>query len=68
MTRAAPEPLTDFAAAVLEAEGVPAGDARLVARCLVEAQLWGHSGSAGTWPGSAQGWSTRRPSPRPWPI
>ena len=42
MTRAAPEPLTDFAAAVLEAEGVPAGDARLVARCLVEAQLWGH--------------------------
>jgi LDH2 family malate/lactate/ureidoglycolate dehydrogenase len=42
MTRAAPERLTAFAAAVLEAEGVPAADAGLVARCLVEAQLWGH--------------------------
>jgi LDH2 family malate/lactate/ureidoglycolate dehydrogenase len=42
MTRAAPERLTEFATAVLEAEGVPAGDARLVARCLVEAELWGH--------------------------
>jgi LDH2 family malate/lactate/ureidoglycolate dehydrogenase len=42
MTRAAPEPLTDFAAAVLEAEGVPADDARLVARCLAQAELWGH--------------------------
>jgi len=27
---------------VLEAEDVPAGDARLVARCLVQAELWGH--------------------------
>jgi LDH2 family malate/lactate/ureidoglycolate dehydrogenase len=42
MTRAVPEPLTDFAGAVLEAEGVPADDARLVARCLVQAELWGH--------------------------
>ena len=42
MTRAAPERLSDFAAAVLEAEGVPAADARLVARCLVQAELWGH--------------------------
>jgi LDH2 family malate/lactate/ureidoglycolate dehydrogenase len=42
MTRAVPERLTDFAAAVLEAEGVPADDARLVARCLVQAELWGH--------------------------
>jgi LDH2 family malate/lactate/ureidoglycolate dehydrogenase len=42
MTRAAPEPLAGFAAAVLQAEGVPADDARLVARCLVEAELWGH--------------------------
>jgi len=42
MTRADPERLTEFAAAVLEAEGVPAGDARLVAGCLVQAELWGH--------------------------
>src|SRR5829696_3699574 len=42
MTRAVPERLTDFAAAVLEAEGVPADDARLVAGCLVQAELWGH--------------------------
>ncbi len=42
MTRAAPERLTDFAAAVLEAEGVPAEDARLIARCLLQAELWGH--------------------------
>jgi LDH2 family malate/lactate/ureidoglycolate dehydrogenase len=42
MTRATPERLTDFAAAVLQAEGVPADDARLVARCLVQAELWGH--------------------------
>jgi LDH2 family malate/lactate/ureidoglycolate dehydrogenase len=42
MTRADPERLTDFATAVLETEGVPADDARLVAGCLVEAELWGH--------------------------
>jgi len=42
MTRAFPERLTGFAAAVLEAEGVPAADAGLVARCLVQAELWGH--------------------------
>jgi LDH2 family malate/lactate/ureidoglycolate dehydrogenase len=42
MTLAAPERLADFAAAVLEAEDVPAGDARLVARCLIQAELWGH--------------------------
>jgi LDH2 family malate/lactate/ureidoglycolate dehydrogenase len=42
MTRATPERLTGFATAVLEAEGVPADDARLTARCLVEAELWGH--------------------------
>jgi LDH2 family malate/lactate/ureidoglycolate dehydrogenase len=42
MTRAAPDRLTDFAMNVLEAEGVPAADAALVARCLVQAQLWGH--------------------------
>jgi LDH2 family malate/lactate/ureidoglycolate dehydrogenase len=42
MTRAAPQRLTDFATAVLRAEGVPADDARLVARCLVQAELWGH--------------------------
>jgi LDH2 family malate/lactate/ureidoglycolate dehydrogenase len=42
MTRADPDRLAGFTAAVLEAEGVPTGDARLVARCLVEAQLWGH--------------------------
>jgi LDH2 family malate/lactate/ureidoglycolate dehydrogenase len=42
MTGAVPERLTDFATAVLEAEGVPNDDARLVARCLVQAELWGH--------------------------
>ena len=42
MTRADPERLTDFAAAVLEAERVPADDARLVASCLVQAEMWGH--------------------------
>jgi LDH2 family malate/lactate/ureidoglycolate dehydrogenase len=42
MTHATPDRLTDFATAVLEAEGVPADDARLVARCLIQAELWGH--------------------------
>jgi LDH2 family malate/lactate/ureidoglycolate dehydrogenase len=42
MMPTAPDRLTDFATAVLAAEGVPAGDARLVARCLVQAELWGH--------------------------
>ena len=42
MTRADPKRLTDFATAVLEREGVPADDARLLAGCLVEAELWGH--------------------------
>jgi LDH2 family malate/lactate/ureidoglycolate dehydrogenase len=42
MTRADPRRLTDFATAVLESEGVPADDARLLAGCLVEAELWGH--------------------------
>ena len=42
MTHVTPERLGEFAAAVLEAESVPAGDARLIARCLVEAELWGH--------------------------
>ena len=42
MTRADPKRLTDLASAVLEAEGVPPNDARLVAGCLVEAELWGH--------------------------
>jgi LDH2 family malate/lactate/ureidoglycolate dehydrogenase len=42
MTSALPERLAEFAAAVLEAEGVPADGARLVARCLVQAELWGH--------------------------
>jgi LDH2 family malate/lactate/ureidoglycolate dehydrogenase len=42
MTHIVPERLTDFAAAVLAAESVPAADARLVARCLVQAELWGH--------------------------
>jgi LDH2 family malate/lactate/ureidoglycolate dehydrogenase len=42
MTQVTPERLTEFAAAVLEAEGVPAADARLVAHCLLEAELWGH--------------------------
>jgi LDH2 family malate/lactate/ureidoglycolate dehydrogenase len=42
MTRATPERLTDLAAAVLQAEGVPADDARLIGRCLVQAELWGH--------------------------
>ena len=42
MTRADPERLTDFATAVLETEGVPPDAARLVAGCLVEAELWGH--------------------------
>jgi LDH2 family malate/lactate/ureidoglycolate dehydrogenase len=42
MTHAPPERLTDFAAGVLEAEGVPTDDARLVGRCLVQAELWGH--------------------------
>ena len=42
MTNAAPERLTDFATAVLEAEGVPADDAGLIARCLLQAELWGH--------------------------
>jgi len=42
MTRADPKRLTDFATAVLESEGVPADDARLLAGCLVEAELWGH--------------------------
>jgi LDH2 family malate/lactate/ureidoglycolate dehydrogenase len=42
MTHATPERLTDFATAVLEAEGVPADDAGLIARCLLQAELWGH--------------------------
>jgi LDH2 family malate/lactate/ureidoglycolate dehydrogenase len=42
MTLATPERLTAFATAVLEAEGVPAADAGLIARCLVQAELWGH--------------------------
>jgi LDH2 family malate/lactate/ureidoglycolate dehydrogenase len=42
VTHATPEQLTDFAAAVLQAEGVPVDDARLVGRCLVQAELWGH--------------------------
>lgn len=35
--------LTDFAAAVLRAERVPAADAHLLADTLVTAELWGHS-------------------------
>ena len=42
MTNATPQRLTDFATAVLEAEGVPATDGGLIARCLVQAELWGH--------------------------
>ena len=42
MTHAAPERLTDFATAVIEAEGVPADDAGLIARCMLQAELWGH--------------------------
>lgn len=42
MTHATPDQLTAFAAAVLEAEGVPVTGAGLVARCLVQAELWGH--------------------------
>ena len=42
MTHATPERLTTLASAVLEAEGVPAADAGLIARCLVQAELWGH--------------------------
>jgi LDH2 family malate/lactate/ureidoglycolate dehydrogenase len=42
MTRATPDQLSAFATAVLEAEGVPAADARLIAGCLVQAELWGH--------------------------
>lgn len=34
--------LTEFAAAVLSATGVPDDDARLVADSLVQAELWGH--------------------------
>ena len=37
-----PRTADGFAAAVLEAEGVPAADAGLVARCLVQAELVGH--------------------------
>jgi LDH2 family malate/lactate/ureidoglycolate dehydrogenase len=37
-----PGRLAAFAAGVLMAEGVPPEDARLVAGCLVEAELWGH--------------------------
>lgn len=37
-----PSTLRDFAAAVLEAGGVPSDDARLVAHSLVEAERWGH--------------------------
>ena len=37
-----PRRLTDFAAAVYAAEGVPHADARLVADTLVQADLWGH--------------------------
>ena len=71
MTRAFPERLTGFIAAVLEAEGVPAADAGLVARCLVQAELWGHPshemlGWAGMSRGSAPEWWIRPPSPRRW--
>jgi len=34
--------LTDFAAAVYAAAGMPEADARLVADTLVQADLWGH--------------------------
>jgi LDH2 family malate/lactate/ureidoglycolate dehydrogenase/mannose-6-phosphate isomerase-like protein (cupin superfamily) len=40
--RVDPQRLTDFAAAVLAAVGVPERDARLVADSLVTADLWGH--------------------------
>jgi LDH2 family malate/lactate/ureidoglycolate dehydrogenase len=37
-----PHALVDFAAAVYARVGMPAGDARLVADTLVQADLWGH--------------------------
>jgi len=40
--RLAAADLTDFVAAVLNAEGVPDEDARLVADSLVRADMWGH--------------------------
>ena len=73
MTRAFPERLTGFAAAVLEAEGVPAADAGLVARCLSRPSCGatpptGCSGWAGMSRGSAPEWWIRPPSPRRWSI
>jgi LDH2 family malate/lactate/ureidoglycolate dehydrogenase len=41
--RTRPEPLLDFTAAVLRAEGVPEADAHLLADTLVTAELWGHA-------------------------
>jgi LDH2 family malate/lactate/ureidoglycolate dehydrogenase len=40
--RTRPDALLDFTAAVLRAEGVPEGDANLLADSLVTAELWGH--------------------------
>ena len=40
---ARPDTLTEFAAAVLRAQGVPAADAQLLADTLVTAELWGHA-------------------------
>ncbi|WP_461189982.1 Ldh family oxidoreductase [Arthrobacter sp. Z4-13] len=37
-----PAALADFGAQILQAQGVPAGDAALVADSLVQAELWGH--------------------------
>ncbi len=42
MPRIAPDALTEFAAQVLGAHGVPDADARLFADSLVQADLWGH--------------------------
>jgi LDH2 family malate/lactate/ureidoglycolate dehydrogenase len=41
-SRIRPDRLAAFAAGALAAVGVPARDARLVAECLVQAELWGH--------------------------
>ena len=41
--KASPDALVDFGACVLQATGVPAADARLLADSLVAAELWGHS-------------------------
>ena len=42
MTNIDPDRLIDFATAVYAGEGLPAGDARLLADTLVQADLWGH--------------------------